>query len=113
LLTVIGVARDANYRSIGEAPLPMLYVPFAQQPRQSLALVVRLAPGAADPSRGLREAVHALDPTLPIVELAPLAQLIGLALLPNRIAVAVAGLFGAAGLLLAAVGLYGVLSYMV
>jgi len=112
-LTVIGVARDANYRSIGEAPLPMLYVPFAQQTRQSLALVARLAPGAADPTRGLREAVHALDPTLPIVEQAPLAQLIGLALLPNRIAVAVAGLFGAAGLLLAAVGLYGVLSYMV
>jgi len=47
------------------------------------------------------------------VEQAPLAQLIGLALLPNRIALGVAALFGGAGLLLAAVGLYGVLSYMV
>jgi predicted permease len=112
-MTVVGLARNAKYRSLGEEPLPMCYAPYAQQARQSLAIVVRMAPGSPDPTRGLREAVHALDPTLPIVEQAPLAQLIGLALLPNRIALGVAALFGAAGLLLAAVGLYGVLSYMV
>jgi predicted permease len=112
-MTIVGVARIAKYRSLGEDPLPMLYAPYAQQARQSLSLVVRTAPGAPDPARGLREAVHALDPTLPIVQQAPLIQLIGLALLPNRIALGVAALFGGAGLLLAAVGLYGVLSYMV
>jgi predicted permease len=111
--TVVGVARNAKYRSLGEDPIPMVFVPFAQQGGHSVSLVVRMAPGAPDPSRGLREAVRALDPALPIARIAPLLQVIGVALLPNRAALALATLFGATGLLLSAVGLYGVLSYMV
>lgn len=112
-MTVIGVARNAKYRSLGEDPVPMTFVPFAQQGSGSVSLVVRMAPRAADPTRGFREAVHALDPALPIARIAPLPQVIGVALLPNRVALALATLFGATGLLLSAVGLYGVLSYMV
>jgi predicted permease len=110
---VVGLARNAQYRSIGEDPRPMAYLPYAQQARRSISLVVRMNPGAADPTRALREAVHVLDPALPIVQIAPMSQVIGLALLPNRIAMGLALVFGATGLLLAAVGLYGVLSYMV
>jgi putative ABC transport system permease protein len=112
-MTVIGVARNAKYRSLGEDPIPMVFVPFAQQGSRSISLVVRMAPGAADPARGLRDAVRALDPALPIVRIAPLTQVIGVALLPNRVALGLATLFGGTGLLLSAVGLYGVLSYMV
>jgi predicted permease len=110
---VIGLARNAKYRSIGEDPIPMIYLPFAQQGRRKLSLVVRMSPGAPDPARALREAVHALDPALPIAQIAPMEQVVGLALLPNRIAMGLALVFGATGLLLAAVGLYGILSYMV
>jgi predicted permease len=110
---VVGLARNASYRSIGEDPLPMIYLPFAQQGGRSLALVVRMKPGAPDPALALREAVRQLDPALPIGQLAPMDQVVGVALLPNRIAMGLALLFGATGLLLAAVGLYGVLSYMV
>ena len=74
---------------------------------------IRMAPGVPDPARGFREAVRALDPALPIMRIAPMMQVIGVALLPNRAALALATLFGATGLLLSAVGLYGVLSYMV
>ncbi len=110
---VIGLARNAKYRSLGEDPIPMIYLPFAQQARRSLSLVVQMRPGAPDPERALREAVHALDAALPIEQIAPMEVVVGVALLPNRIAMALALLFGATGLLLAAVGLYGILSYMV
>jgi putative ABC transport system permease protein len=112
-MTVVGVARNAKYRSLGEDPIPMVFVPFAQQGGRSVSLVVRMAPGVPDPARGFREAVRALDPALPIMRIAPMMQVIGVALLPNRAALALATLFGATGLLLSAVGLYGVLSYMV
>lgn len=112
-MTVIGVARNAKYRSLGEDPISMVFVPFAQQGGRSVSLVVRMAPGVPDPARGFREAVRALDPALPIARIAPMMQVIGVALLPNRAALALATLFGATGLLLSAVGLYGVLSYMV
>jgi putative ABC transport system permease protein len=72
-----------------------------------------MKPGSPDPVRALRDAVRDLDPALPIAQIAPMEQVIGLALLPNRIAMGLALLFGATGLLLAAVGLYGILSYMV
>jgi predicted permease len=110
---VVGLARNAMYRSIGEDPLPMLYSPFAQQAGRDVNLVVRMAPGAPDPARALRETVRALDPLLPIAQIAPMEQVVGVALLPNRIAMVLALLFGGTGLLLAAVGLYGILSYMV
>jgi predicted permease len=112
-ITVVGLAHNAKYRSVGEDPVPMVFLPFAQQSSRSVSLVVRMAPGASDPSRGFREVVRALDPALPIVRIAPLTPVIGVALLPNRVALGLAVLFGATGLLLAAVGLYGVLSFMV
>ncbi len=110
---VIGVAHNAKYRSIGDDPIPMIYLPFAQQGRQQISLVVQMKPGAPDPARALRDAVHLLDPALPIAQVAPMKEVVGVALLPNRIAMGLALLFGATGLLLAAVGLYGVLSYTV
>ncbi len=110
---VVGLARNASYRSIGEDPLPMVFMPYAQQAGHGLALVVRMSPGAPSPAPALREALHQLDPALPIGRLAPMDEVIGVALLPNRIAMGLAVLFGGIGLLLAAVGLYGILSYMV
>jgi predicted permease len=111
--TVVGIARDAKYRSAGEEPVPMIYVPFDQDAGRSFALLVRTAPGAADPIPALREAVRALDPALPIARIASLEQVVATATIPNRAAVALASMFGMAGLLLASVGLYAVLSFMV
>ncbi|HEU5218054.1 MAG TPA: ABC transporter permease [Gemmatimonadales bacterium] len=110
---VVGLARNANYRSIGEDPLPMTYSPYAQQSSRDVHLLVRMTPGAPDPALALRAAVRGLDPALPIAQLAPMEQVVGVAMLPNRIAMGLALLFGATGLLLAAVGLYGILAYMV
>ena len=61
----------------------------------------------------VRAALHDLNPTLPIVHAEALASYIGIGLLPQRIALSVAGSLGAVGLLLAAIGIYGVTAYTV
>jgi predicted permease len=111
MITIVGVARNGRYNSLGEDPVSMVYVPFAQQPNRSVAVLARVAPGAADPTRALAAAVREIDPDLPVVQNAPLERLIGVALLPNRIAGLVAAVFGATGLTLAVVGLYGLLAF--
>ncbi len=110
---VIGLAADAKYRSLGEDPVPMIYLPMAQAFGRRVALLVRTRDGAAPPARALRDAIHELDPDLPVGQQAPFTAIIGVALLPNRVAVWLAAAFGATGLLLAALGLYGLLAFRV
>lgn len=113
LTEVVGVARDAKYRSIGDAGIPMFYVPLAQTGPRSVTLLVKSRPGTPSPAAALRGLVRELDGSLPIASNSAYADIIGLSLVPNRVARGLAGLFGATGLVIAAVGLYGVLAYMV
>lgn len=113
LTEVVGVARDAKYRSIGDAGIPMFYLPLAQASPRSVTLLVRNRPGTPSPAAALRALVRDLDPSLPIALNHGYADIIGLSLMPNRVARGLAGLFGATGLVIASVGLYGVLAYMV
>jgi ABC-type antimicrobial peptide transport system permease subunit len=75
--------------------------------------VARSAAPPATVGALIRDAIREADRDLPLVNQAPLLELIGVSLLPNRIAALLAGAFGAVGLVLAAVGLYGLLSYAV
>ncbi|MEO8200177.1 MAG: ABC transporter permease [Gemmatimonadota bacterium] len=112
-LEVVGVVTDSKSRSLGGSPEPTVYLPLAQNPSASVYFVVRTQPGAPAPAALLRQAIHESDPAIPLLHNAPLLSIIGISLLPNRIAAIVAGLLGAIGLLLAAVGLYGLLAYAV
>ncbi len=113
IATVIGVAGDGKYRMVAEEPLPYLYLPLRQLYRAATTLVVRTA---ADPNAMLetvRREIHTLDGDLALVA-QPLEALVSdRALMPIRLAAAIAGAFGLLGTLLAAVGLYGVMSYAV
>jgi len=111
--TIVGLVHDGKYNSLGEDPVSMVYVPFAQMPGRTVTLLVRTRPGAPPPTRELAAVVRQVDPFLPAVQNAPLAQLIGVALLPNRMALFASLLFGLTGLLLASVGLYGLLAFVV
>jgi predicted permease len=110
--TVVGVARDGKYWSLGEEPQPHFYEPFAQAYEADMVLLVRSAadPGSLLPA--LTREARALDPELPL-EVNTMAEHLGLALLPQRIGATVLGVFGAVAALLAAFGLYGVMSYVV
>jgi predicted permease len=114
-LTVVGVAPSGKYASLGEADEPFLFLPLAQMKKAEAqtALLVRSTLPADAIAQRLREVWHALDPNLPAPAVRPLEQILGLSLLPQKIAGLVSGALGLVGLLLAALGLYGLISIQV
>nr|MBA3318711.1 ABC transporter permease [Gemmatimonadales bacterium] len=111
-LEVVGVARDGKYLSLTEEPQPHFYEPFAQAYEADMVLLVRTAGDPRSILPALAREARALDPELPL-DVTTMSEHLGFALLPQRIGAAVLGLFGAVAALLAAFGLYGVMSYVV
>ncbi len=113
-VTVIGVAKDGSYQIIGEDPRFMIYRPQAQEQPLDLTLVARVEPGVAGMmTREMAGLMRQIDRDLPLDWNAPMVEIMGLSLLPSKIAAGVATGFGGIGLLLAALGLYGIMSQMV
>jgi putative ABC transport system permease protein len=92
-----------------------MYLPAAQDYRGMATLHVRVAPGADAPSivAALRREARSLDPNLPLVNIQPMTESVGFSLLPLRLAASVVGGLGLVGLMLAALGVYGVVAYSV
>ena len=111
-LAIIGIASDARLMSLGATAEPYIYVPVAQQFATRVALLVRTSDGHSTVPQ-VREIVRTLNANLPMTEAMPLAEVTAIGLVPQRIAAAVAGSLGLVGLLLAAIGVYGVTSYAV
>ena len=111
-LTVIGVARDAKYASLGEPPTGFVYVPMQQQYLPRTAVVARAVDGRRLAGE-IRSLLAAMNPNVPVVTAQTFEEYASLGLLPQRIAASVAGSLGALGLLLAAIGIYGVTAYLV
>lgn len=110
---VIGVAEDAKYRYIHEDPQFFLYVPFSQNLPASANLHVRTAgePEAILPA--LREQVRALDPSMPVADLAPMASFIDEGLWLERTAASFLAAMGVLALVLVAIGIHGVMAVSV
>jgi predicted permease len=113
--TVVGVAQDSKYHYPGEAPLPYFYVPFRQVYRADmhLAYYVRTV---GDPKSILplvRQKVREIDPNVTVFDAVPLADYIGASLYPQKIAASLLTVLGSLAVVLAAVGLYSVMSYTV
>ncbi len=111
-MEVVGVERDRKYRSLGEAPRGYIYVPLAQRYLSRVTVLVKRA-GGSSVIPALRAVLHELNPNLPIIEAQALSAYVGIGLLPQRIALSIAGSLGLVGLLLAAIGIYGVTAYTV
>ena len=110
---VVGVARDGKYRTLGEEALPFLYRALTQKPAGSRMLLARTT---GDPSAALaavRTEARGLDERIAIAGLDTLEATISGSLLLPRMGAVVFGLFGLIGLLLATVGIYGVIAYSV
>jgi predicted permease len=108
---VVGVARDHKVRSVGEDPRP--YVHFPSVASRAIGLVVRTTTPAAAALPMLRDALWKLEPDIVFTENRTAQQLAATTVAPTRIGAIVLGAFGALALLLAGVGLYGVVAYSV
>ena len=111
-LTVVGVARDGKYRFLGEEPAPFIYVPLQQQYQSQTTIVARSTQGQRLAGE-LRALLAQMNPNLPIITSQTLEDYAAWGLLPQRVAASVSGSLGIVGLLLAAIGIYGVTAFMV
>jgi predicted lysophospholipase L1 biosynthesis ABC-type transport system permease subunit len=112
---VIGVVRDIHDDAIALPPKPTVYASYPQFPIGELSMVVRALPGtdARALAAPVRAAVKASDPDLPQSALKPLAELVSGSIARPRFSMLVVGLFAAIALMLAAVGIYGVMAGLV
>jgi predicted permease len=112
-VTVVGVVRHVRHRSLVERLNEQVYFPLSQAFRNPVAYLVRTTADPAALGPAVRAAVRGVDPGLPIYELLPLAAYLDRARAVPRFAAALVAAFAGAALVLAAVGVYGVVAYAV
>ncbi|MBL8217778.1 MAG: ABC transporter permease [Bryobacterales bacterium] len=113
-LQVIGVTETGKYLWIAEAPTPFLYLPYRQNPRSRMRLLVHTASPSAAMIAPIREAARALDPNQPIYDVRTMEEFYDMRAVKITALIAqVVGIAGLMGLALALTGLYGLISYSV
>ena len=112
-ITVVGVARDATYRDLGEKAAPWFFLPLFQGYRPDMTLLLRTAGDPAALAGPAKSLVRQLDPGIAPYSVTTLQAFIGASDFRQRVGSQLLGLFGVLGLLLASIGLYGVLSFQV
>jgi predicted permease len=111
-VTIVGVARDAKYRYISSPNAPFIYVPRAQQPIPVMEFYVKHAPGR-QVAQEIRTAMAQVEENVPIVMLQSFDDATSIGLLPQKLAAWIAGSVGSIGVFLAALGLYGLMAFLV
>ena len=113
LVTIVGVVADVRYQSLDSPEIrPMMYLSALANPRRTMTIVTRGAdPATLTPI--VRQAVASLDPSLPPPTLRSMVELLELMTSTSRFTAVLLALFASAALVLAAIGIYGVMSYLV
>ena len=115
---IVGVARDARFRDLttdlsGARVEPDVYFPFAQRTDSEIEIAVRTADGSHVPAQALLRAVQAVDAALPLYRVLPLDDVVRAQTSTARFGSTLFAVFSTGALLLAAIGLYGLISYVV
>ena len=110
---IVGVAGDVHHDGAAKETYMEIYRPLSQFPYSSLTTVVRVGGDPASFAGQMRAAIHEVDANVPLASLRPLSQLVSQSVGSTRLSAALFGLFGLLGLLLAGIGIYGVMTYTV
>src|SRR5262245_44044472 len=110
---IVGVVPDGKYNSLGEDPKPAVYTPLYQDYSGTVTLVARTRGDSRQVLAALRGIVQKLDPSISVYAAKTLKEHMGTSLFPARMAAVALGSFGVLALILAAVGIYGVMSHVV
>jgi len=112
-LEVVGVVRDIKYRQLSEKPPFFGYLPLSQRYRSSMTLHVRTPSDPVAAINQLRAEINALDSNLPLTGVKTMQEHMRLPLAPAKLLALLSSTFGILALLLASIGLYGVMAYVV
>jgi len=112
---IVGVVQNSKIYRLTEAPQPYFYVPMRQiyRPEMGLVFYVRASSSISSAITALQRQAQAVDPAVPVFDVTSLNDIIAASLFAQRISASLLGVLGNVALLLAAVGLYGVMAYSV
>lgn len=110
---IIGVVPAGKYRSYAEAPTLVAYIPFDQAYGDGMILHVRVRGSMAALMASIRGEIRDIDPNVAAISVTTVEDILGSSLFPQRLAAGLVGGFGVIGLVLSAVGVFGLLSFIV
>ena len=112
-ITIVGIVGDMRHFGLDVDPKPEMYVPFAQSAYFTTIYVVRSNQDPQILIAAIRREIQAIDPAVPLANVRSFENLIGDSVAPRRLSVVLLGVFAGVAVLLAGVGIYGVMSFLV
>jgi len=112
-LTIVGIVRSVRHRGLDVEPQPEYYIPVAQRAESSMILAVRSTQDPRSLTSAVRREIQSIDPDQPIANVRTLDAVTADSIAPRRMSVVLLGVFAVIALVLAAVGIFGVISFLV
>ena len=112
-IEIVGVVRDAKYNSLRDAAPPTMYVPYRQQRMAAMTFELRTASDPAGATSAVREALRRVDPNVPILRVTTQTEQIEARFAQEKVFAQACTLFGGLAVLIASIGLFGLMSYTV
>jgi len=109
---IVGVVGHIRHEGLDRDPRPQVYWPYAQRTQDRVAIVVKTAGDPRAMTPAIRAAIREIDPNQPLYDVFPMSEFIARTLLARRLNLVLVGSFAALALLLASIGLYGVVSHL-
>ena len=111
--TIVGVVADIKHRGLDTEAQPEYYLPHTQGPDREMVLAVRSAQDARTIARAIRDELRNIDPDIPLANVRTLDTVVADSIAPRRLSIVLLSAFSGIALLLASVGMYGVISFLV